>query len=123
MKKGYRVKITLKHIRPPIWRRVWIPEDLNLHQFHNVIQRSMGWYNCHLHSFTVEGREYGMPDNDFPDDTIDDRGVPLKTVIKREGQKIRYLYDFGDSWEHEILFEKQENSEDGTPTVLKEKRA
>ena len=105
----YQLKITLKDIRPPIWRRVQIRSDATLAQLHWVIQFSMGWTNSHLHSFNIGGIEYGIPMPEFDIDGMevcDERTVKLNKVIPQEKFKFSYLYDFGDSWEHEILVEK-----------------
>jgi DNA invertase Pin-like site-specific DNA recombinase len=105
----YQLKITLKDIRPPIWRRVQVRSDATLAQLHWVIQISMGWTNSHLHSFNIQGNEYGvpMPEFDFDDMKVsDEQTVKLSKVIPGEKFKFSYLYDFGDSWEHEILVEK-----------------
>jgi len=102
----YQLKITLKYIRPPIWRRVQVLTTTTLHQLHLIIQAAMGWYNCHLHSFSIAGIEYGQP---HPDDDLvvrDSKSVKLSQVVVGEKFKFFYTYDFGDSWEHEILVEK-----------------
>lgn len=105
----YQLKITLKDIRPPIWRRVQVRSDATLAQLHWVIQISMGWTNSHLHSFNIQGTEYGVPVSEFDFDDMkvcDERTVKLSQVIPGEKFKFSYLYDFGDAWEHEILVEK-----------------
>ncbi|MBK8565624.1 MAG: plasmid pRiA4b ORF-3 family protein [Saprospiraceae bacterium] len=45
--------ITLKDSKPKIWRRVLVPEDMNFHELHYVIQFAMGWSHSHLHQFIV----------------------------------------------------------------------
>lgn len=102
----YQLKITLKGARPPIWRRVLVPSNLLLSQLHTVVQRAMGWYGGHLHEFTVGRESYGVPDPDYRDDVLSERRVRLDQLVPREKGKLRYLYDFGDSWDHEILVEK-----------------
>jgi hypothetical protein len=37
---------------------------------------------------------------------LDETDFVLEDVFPREGAKLLYLYDFGDSWEHEILVER-----------------
>ncbi|MBP8960190.1 MAG: plasmid pRiA4b ORF-3 family protein [Bacteroidales bacterium] len=65
--KIYQVKITLIDSRPKIWRRLLIPSDLLLSDFHKVIQTSMGWTNSHLHQFIKNGTFYTerMPNDDL----------------------------------------------------------
>lgn len=102
----YQLKITLKGMRPPIWRRVQVKSSTTLSQLHLAIQAAMGWWNCHLHQFSIEGIDYGEPSSEYDWDLQDETRVKLSQVVKREKFKFFYTYDFGDSWEHEILVEK-----------------
>lgn len=101
-------KVALKYIRPPIYRRVVMPDTFTLGQLHEVIQVTMGWYNCHMHSFRIGGVCYtggdaaGMEDMDMENEET----VRLSQVISGPKQKFVYEYDFGDSWMHEITVEK-----------------
>ncbi len=124
----YQLKITLKDIRPPIWRRVQVRSDSTLGHLHWVIQFSMGWTNSHLHSFSIQGVDYGVPMPELGFDEMglqDEQPVKLNTVIPGEKFKFFYLYDFGDSWEHEVMVEKVLEPEAGIdyPTCIKAKRA
>ena len=123
-----QLKITLKGIRPPIWRRVHVCSDVTLSHLHWVIQYAMGWTGSHLHSFTIHGVDYGEPMPDLGFDELelrDEQTVKLSKVISGEGFKFSYLYDFGDSWEHEILLEKVLAAEPDAsyPVCIKAKRA
>ena len=77
----------------------------------------MGWTNSHLHEFEVSGTRYGDPDlleDDFGEaDFEDSRESLLREVLdgRRRGFRFRYLYDFGDNWEHEILLEDQQTAD------------
>jgi transposase len=57
----YQLKITLKDICPPIWRRLQVTSERMLRKLHQVIQESMGWTNSHLHTFLIGDVEYGQP--------------------------------------------------------------
>jgi Plasmid pRiA4b ORF-3-like protein len=105
----YQLKISLYGSKPPIWRRVQVNNGTTLAQLHNIIQEAMGWYDYHLHSFTVNDVEYGQPDpSDMFDmyEVKDERQIEISRLIAGEKAKFSYLYDFGDSWEHVILVEK-----------------
>jgi hypothetical protein len=74
------------------------------------LQSAFGWFNCHLHAFTIDGDEYGplVPDDfAFGMEMLDEEDVTLGTLIAESGRKPRwiYAYDFGDDWRHEIRFE------------------
>lgn len=125
----YQLKITLSGIRPPIWRRVQVSSDYTLGDLHPVIQVAMGWCDGHLHSFTIDGEDYGMPMDDdfgFSDMEMNDESeVKLSKIIPGEKFKFSYLYDFGDSWDHQILVEKvlPPDSDATYPVCIKAKRA
>jgi hypothetical protein len=55
--------------------------------------------------FTVDGRRYGDPYAQI-DDCADESWVRLGRVLARAGDAMRYVYDLGDWWEHEITLER-----------------
>ena len=67
LRNVYQIKISLRGIRPPIWRRLEVFSDTTLDKLHLIFQLAMGWANYHLHQFTIGGEEYGQsdPDNDL----------------------------------------------------------
>lgn len=124
----YQVKITLKHSKPPIWRRLLVRSDVTLEVFHYIIQTAFDWTNAHLHQFIVDGTHYyGEPHPDYYPDIqmVDERKVRLDQIVIGEGDKFIYEYDFGDSWEHVVLVEKVLEPEPGHqyPVCVKGKRA
>jgi hypothetical protein len=104
--KIYQLKITLKRIKPPIWRRILVESDTTLEKLHSIIQIAMGWMDGHLHQFIAGEKTYGEPHEDNTFEVIDERRVRLSQVVKREKARFVYEYDFGDGWQHEILVEK-----------------
>jgi len=67
----YQFKIALKHIRPPIWRRIQVPENYSFWDLHVAIQDAMGWLDYHLHEFEMVNPStgikvaIGIPDEEF----------------------------------------------------------
>jgi hypothetical protein len=101
----HQFKITLREVSgPPVWRRVLVPSDVTLGDLHEVIQQAMGWDNYHMHVFSVGGQEYGSPDPELGH--ASDRNVLLSQVFTGPGDRLRYTYDFGDDWEHDIVLEE-----------------
>jgi hypothetical protein len=101
----YQVKVTLRGARPPIWRRLRLPASTTLAQLHRVIQAAFGWEDAHLHAFEVDGRRYSRPDFELWDDPGDEGKARLRDLAPSPGVRLRYTYDFGDSWEHDLLVE------------------
>jgi hypothetical protein len=106
-----QLKVTLMGVKPPVWRRLLIPANIRLDQLHDVIQAAMGWEDYHLHAFSAAGIDYGPPIPDL--DHRDERATTLAHLIGEPGDRMRYAYDFGDGWEHEILVEKLLTGETG----------
>ena len=121
----YQIKVTLKGSRPPIWRRIQVISDTTLAQLHRLLQCVMGWEDAHLSQFVISGIMYGDPRLLGELDAEDARTVPLATLGLREKVKFLYEYDFGDSWEHELLVEKILPRDEGKryPVCLTGKRA
>jgi Plasmid pRiA4b ORF-3-like protein len=92
--------------RPPIWRRILVPSTTTLDDLHAVIQILFGWDGDHLHQFEISGKRYSDPFFDLRGDEQDESGVRLRAVFAGTAKKIRYEYDFGASWWHEIAPER-----------------
>ncbi len=102
----YQLKLTLRNVRPPIWRRLQVSNLISLHDLHIIIQVAMGWDGYHLHCFSRGCEELSSESEDaFEADPKEARTL-LRSVLRKEGEKLRYDYDFGDGWEHDILLEK-----------------
>ena len=72
----------------------------------------MGWTDSHLHRFQP-GIEVGYDqpyfvtefDEDEGDEGSREEGVRLDQVLCSPGDRLTYLYDFGDGWEHLVALE------------------
>ena len=86
----FQLKITLLDIKPPIWRRIQI-RDCTLDALHDVLQVVMGWENCHLHRFDINGQAFGDPDlfeEDFLEfDMRDSRKTMLSQIVPKDGKR------------------------------------
>ncbi len=115
----YQIKVTLKGIRPPIWRRLLIPADCTMDALHCAIQIAMGWSDGHLYAFRTKNRCLEIPDPDDMWDASwsnspkpeDSAGVLFSNIVWGNKQ-LTYVYDFGDGWDHSILIEKTLETDD-----------
>jgi hypothetical protein len=123
-KTVHQLKITLRSVKPPVWRRVVVRSDVKLSELAPLLESTMGWYGGHLHQFEAAGKRYGEPDPDWGA-VRDERGRKLATVLPEVGSSMRFDYDFGDGWEHDVVVEAIEPAERGVryPRLLAGKRA
>lgn len=106
----FQFKVSLLGIKPEIWRRIQVPEDYTFWDLHVAIQDAMGWLDKHLHAFhlrdEIEGDvEIGIPDEFDEREVLPCWEIQLDEYFVDVGQEVLYVYDFGDDWGHNILFE------------------
>jgi len=120
----YQLKITLRDIKPPVWRRVQV-QDCSLAKLHDIIQTCLGWDGYHLHAFDIGGEQFSEPDPDGMMEATDERKMKLSQVVAQGYKKFSYTYDFGDNWDHTIQVEKVLDAEPGVryPRCTAGKRA
>jgi hypothetical protein len=128
----YQLKITLKGTKPPIWRRIQVPESYTFWDLHVAIQDAMGWDDYHLHEFiftlpiTKIEAHIGIPMEDDLDETmLPGWEINISNFFSLENPKGDYCYDFGDGWQHDIILEKILPREGGViyPRCVDGKRA
>lgn len=108
-------RVVLRDIEPAIWRLIWVPARYSFWDLHVAIQDAMGWLDYHLHEFQVPagiGDEYvrfGIPDDDAWGDspeTLPGWDYHLAHYVSEPKMVVRYVYDFGDGWIHDLTLEK-----------------
>lgn len=110
-----RLKITLDRVKPTVLRRIEVPLAIRLDRLHLVIQVAMGWTDSHLYEIRAGDVGWGIPDPDWGGGLPDTRKARLVDVLQDVGVKtVRYLYDFGDGWEHTIKIERTGPAEPDT---------
>src|SRR5215469_9560414 len=104
-----RLKITLDDVKPTLLRRVEVPFDIRLDRLHLILQAAIGWTNSHLYEIRAcdVGWSTPYPDQEWAGEVLDARKARLGDVLADVGPKtLKYLYDFGDGWEHTIKIER-----------------
>lgn len=110
-----QLKITLNDVAPKVWRRIQVPEMYTFWDLHCAIQNAMGWMNCHLHGFYMTHNKYTrqrptriqMPHPEW--DQEGDLEESTELLVDWFPQRLKrciYTYDFGDTWDHAVLFER-----------------
>ena len=109
------VRIELRHTHPLIWRQVEVPTSITLKVLHDIVQATIGWMDYHLWQFVIDGRTYGLPDDEDwgTAPRKEAAKVRLRDVLKPGEAVITYTYDFGDDWVHEIRIRDIRQGEPG----------
>lgn len=104
------LKIQMKDVtRPPMWREVEIPANYNFMRLHEVIQEVTGLEDSHLWQFNVKAYDESLQigvemdqENPFSPGldyiTHDAAETPVTQFLQQKGDKLEYVYDFGDDW-------------------------
>ena len=98
------VRVTLRDIAPPIWRRILVPDRLSLHQTRRVLQLVFGWQDYHLYDFEFGSRRFELPAAEAEGESS--TAMTLRELGVRVGTQFLYRYDFGDDWEHDMVVEE-----------------
>ncbi len=86
----YQLRFALRHISPPIWRRLLVPSDSTIAHLHATLQAALGWSDDHPQRFVLPGRQYGDGGRTDP------RRVRLIDLGLRVGERSLDEYDFTD---------------------------
>lgn len=101
----HQLEVTLREVTPPAWRRIVVESDLTLGELAPVLEAAMGSESYHLHVFDIGGTRYGMPEPEWDLEDLDENRFRLCDVLPKVGMKMRFDYDFGVGWEHDVLVE------------------
>ena len=104
----YQFRIAIEGAEPPVWRKVEVPDRITFHQLHLVLQRCFQWKDYHLYKFELPGVGDVMRLHEgvvTEDDTAFDAREQLIDPYMEPGLRFRYVYDFGDNWEHVVDLE------------------
>jgi hypothetical protein len=120
-----RLRVTLDDVEPAVLRRLEVPLDLRLDRLHLVLQAALGWTNSHLWEFRARDTGWGIPDPEWDAGSgpLDARKTTLHRVLDDTGTKtLKYLYDFGDGWEHTIKVERIAAADQTFPVARRSSR-
>ena len=113
----FEFEVSLRDIRPRIWRRFLLARDGTFGDLQRAIQDSFGWVGGHLWEFRASPRGRvlagwsGPVEFDPSEETPDAEDVGLAGHFVGS-EKCQYIYDFGDGWRHEVRRKRRVSSEE-----------
>ncbi len=102
----YTLRVTLKGLKPPIYRKFSLPSNVSLRFLSMFILDSMGWTNYHMNAFRIGRVSFYPAYQRDPDwefgEAYNQEDYALSQVLSVKGKSITFEYDFGDGWDHEV---------------------
>lgn len=132
MDKYYEIKVTIRNSHPLTWRRLKIPADITFNDLAAIIEIAFEWCGYHLYEFEVgatlyrPGQFIGVP-TEYDCDLEIVKGKKLDSGKEKidkylsEYKRMKFVYDFGDDWLHDIVIEKEINEKLVNPICVKAK--
>lgn len=122
----FTLRVDLEHAVPPIWRRLELRSDLTLEEVHGILQTAFGWFDAHLWRFAAGGHPFDLDSQlflcPFDVDEGEEEGLPasqvrLDEVLGDSGDRLAYVYDYGDDWQLRLRLESVRPAGDGSPSA------
>lgn len=126
----YLIRIKLNNAPVDIWRELVVPSNMSLELLAKVLQEAMGWEGAHLHQFIKgntyyvsseelkRGKEY-MGSFSFNTKSLDADKFPVSHLFRKKGERVKFEYDFGDSWIHEVWMKRSRPYGEGEQPMVK----
>lgn len=114
MKQEFHIRIKLNNAPVNIWRELVVPSNITLEMLAYVLIDAMGWQHEHLYQYRAKNgvsflnsRELKQRSDSFLgflSRTIymNSEKTSLEQVLQPKGERLKFEYDFGDSWTHDL---------------------
>lgn len=104
---------------PDVRRTIAIREAQTLVDLHVALRTAFEWDDDHLYSFWLSGTFWDGPDVEYtapfePEPGVKTADIALDELSLAEGQKIAYLFDFGDEWRVSLTVDSFGVADDGS---------
>lgn len=113
-KREFHIRIKLNKAPVKIWRELVVPSNITLELLAYVLIDAMGWQHEHLYQFVTKNNvsyvnSFQMKEraNSFMPffSRVVERNsekTTLEMVLQPKGERMKFEYDFGDSWTHDL---------------------
>jgi hypothetical protein len=94
---------------PRVRRTVALAGEQTLDDLSELLREEMGWDDPHLYSFWLNGEFWSGPETEYSapfeleEGSAQSSEIPLGSLELSPGQRIAYLFDYGDDWRVKIV--------------------
>ena len=114
MKREYHIRIKLNNAPVNIWRELVVPSNITLEMLAHVLIGAMGWEHKHMYQYYAKDNVYYLNNRELKRSNDSFLGfmpkirykssekTSLEMVLQPKGERLKFEYDFGDSWIHDL---------------------
>ena len=114
LKREYHIRIKLNNAPVNIWRELVVPSNITLELLAFVLIDAMGWKHEHLYQFVGKNNVCYVNSRQIKEDgdsfmtffswvqNKNSEKTTLEMVLQPKGERLKFEYDFGDSWSHDL---------------------
>ena len=129
--REFHIRIKLKDAPVDIWRELVVPSNITLEMLAYVLINAMGWEHEHLYQYIGKNNVYYMNSRELRNQRDSSFGfmsrftyrntekTTLEKVLPGKGVRLKFEYDFGDSWIHELWVKGVRDYAQGEEPVIK----
>ena len=130
-KQEFHIRVKLNDAPVNIWRELVVPSNITLELLAFVILDAMGWQHEHLYQFIgknntnyINSREMKEQANSFMGfmsrvQYQNSEKTSLEMVLQPRGERMKFEYDYGDSWIHDLWVKGARDYAPGEEPVIK----
>lgn len=112
--REFHIRIKLNNAPVKIWRELVVPSNITLELLAYVLIQAMGWEHEHLYQFIEKNNVFYINTKLLKEEAnnffgflsrIEHRNsdkTTLEMVLQPKGSRLKFEYDFGDSWNHDL---------------------
>lgn len=131
MKREFHIRIKLNNAPVPIWREFVVPSNITMELLAYVLINAMGWKHEHLYQFVGKNNLYYVNSRQMKEETDsfmaffararykNSEKTTLEMVLQPKGERLKFEYDFGDSWTHDLWVKGARDYAPGEEPVIK----
>jgi len=114
MKQEFHIRVKLNNAPVKIWRELVVPSNITLEMLAYVLIDAMGWRHEHLYQYHAKNGVCYMNSRELKhrNDSFfafmsrvkyeNSEKTSLEQVLQPKGERLKFEYDFGDSWTHDL---------------------
>lgn len=130
-KQEFLVRIKLNDAPVKIWRELVVPSNITLEMLAYVLIKAMGWRHEHLYQFVGKQGVFYLNSRQMKEE---DEGIlgflsrkqnkdsekhSLEMLLQPNGKRLKFEYDFGDSWMHDLWVKQARDYAEGEEPAIR----